>query len=162
MNKNRYLRCVMVGMLAMQLVACAMPTLPKFLRFEGSKLDWDRITLSAAANANKNSAVAIDVVLALDTGIAQRLQETSAEKWFAERADLQKTFPAGVKYYSWELVPGQTLRISGRDLEQPRVMAAYAFASYLVPGAHRQRIEVLQGELIVRLNEKNFEITSAR
>lgn len=153
-----FVRSAFAVAVALQLAACAMPTLPSFLRFEGSKLDWDAVTLTAAANANRNTAVAVDVVLALDAGIAQRLQEMTADKWFAERVDLQKTFPAGVKYLSWELVPGQTLSIPGSSLERPRVMEAYAFANYMVPGAHRQRIEVLKGALVVRLNEKNFEV----
>lgn len=155
MSWSVFLRCAAGGLLAAQMTACSMP---KFLNFEGSKLDWDSVTLSASANANKNSAVAIDVVLALDVSMAQRLQETSSEKWFAERSDLQKTFPEGVKYFSWELVPGQTLRVAGKSLERPRVIAAYAFASYAAQGANRQRIEKLQGDLVVRLDEKSFAI----
>lgn len=159
MRWSVFLRCVAVGLLAAQMTACSMP---KFLNFEGSKLGWDSVTLSASANANKNSAVAVDVVLALDAAMAQRLQETSSDKWFSERSDLQKTFPDGLKYFSWELVPGQTLRVSGKSLERPRVIAAYAFASYAAQGANRQRIDRLQGDIVVRLDEKSFAILSSQ
>lgn len=161
MKRSMYMRSAVAVVFAMQLVGCSVPTMPKFLRFEGSKVGWDAMTLIATSYANQNSAVAVDVVLVLDTGMAQRMQEMTAEKWFAERADLQKTFPEGVKYLSWELVPGQTLRIPGSSLQRPRVIAAYVFANYLVPGANRQRIEALKGELVIRLSEKNFEVISA-
>lgn len=159
MRWSVFLRCAAAGLLAAQMTACSMP---KFFNFEGSKLGWDSVTLSASANANKNSAVAVDVVLALDAAMAQRLQDTSSDKWFAERSDLQKTFPDGLKYFSWELVPGQTLRVSGKIFERPRVIAAYAFASYAAPGANRQRIDRLQGDLVVRLDEKSFAILSSQ
>lgn len=151
-------RSALSVVLALQLSACSMP---KFFKFEGSRLNWDSVVLSAAANANKNSAVAVDVVLALDASMVQRLQELTADKWFAGRTDLQKTFPASVHYFAWELVPGQTLRISGDTLERPRVIAAFAFASYATQGHNRQRIESLKNDLVIRLDEKSFEVISA-
>jgi type VI secretion system protein len=159
MIRHAYTRCVAVTALSLQLTACS---LPKFLSFEGSKLGWDSVTLSASANANRNSAVAVDVALALDEPMAQRLQELSAEKWFSERNDLQKTFPASVKFISWELVPGQMLRVSGDSLERPRVLAAYAFADYGAQGPNRQRIEKFKGDLVIRLDEKSFAIVSSQ
>lgn len=154
---KRSMRGFTTLLIALQLMGCSMPKLPNILRFEGNKLDWSAVTLSASSNANKNSAIAVDVVLVLDTGMAQRVQEMTADKWFSERVDLQKTFPEGLRYFAWELVPGQVLRVPRSSLERPRVVAAYVFANYLSPGVNRQRIDVLKGELVIKLEEKKFE-----
>lgn len=154
-NLPRWAACTV---LLTQLAGCA---LPGFLSFKGTKLDWSEVALSAAPGANDNSPVAVDVVLALDDAMLDRLADLPAAKWFAARADLQKTYPQGVSYRTWELVPGQTLRIPGSSFGSPRVAGVFVYADYAAAGAHRVRVETLKGAIVARFDLHTFDIAPA-
>ncbi|MGX6567583.1 hypothetical protein [Cupriavidus necator] len=129
-----------------------------WLGFKGDKVKWKQVTLTAAADANGNSPVAVDVVLVSDEALQARLADLPAAKWFAGRSDLGSTYPSGLRYRSWELVPGQRLDVPAEDLEGPRVAAAYVFANYQAPGAHRARVEQFNGTLAVQLDSAAFTV----
>jgi type VI secretion system protein len=126
--------------------------------FKGDKVRWRQVTLTAAEDANGNSPVAVDVVLVSDEALQARLAELPAAKWFAGRGDLGSTYPSGLRYRSWELVPGQRLEVAAEDLEGPRIAAAYVFVNYQAPGAHRARIEQFNGTLAVQLDSAAFTV----
>ncbi|KAF1045347.1 hypothetical protein [Xylophilus sp.] len=155
MNGTRtLLRRVAAALLLAPLAGCA---LPGFLSFKGTKVDWSEVTLAAAPLANDNSPVAVDIVFALDDAMTDRLAELPAAKWFAARADLLKTYPKSLSYRTWELVPGQTLRVAGDSFGSPRVAAVFVYADYVAPGAHRVRVESLKGPLLVRFEARSFD-----
>lgn len=151
-------RLLIVSVLAVQLTGCA---LPGFLSFKGTKVKWDQVTLAAADNANRNSAVAVDVVLITEDAVLEKVIDLSSAKWFSARADLAKTFPKVLTYRSWELVPGQALNIDGDSFGAPRVSAALVFADYATPGNHRVRVEEFKGRIVVRLEQDDFTVTNA-
>ncbi|MNU05206.1 hypothetical protein D3C72_2499280 [compost metagenome] len=55
-------------------------------------------------------------------------------------------------------MPGQRLDVPAEDLEGPRVAAAYVFANYQAPGAHRARVEQFNGTLAVQLDSAAFTV----
>ena len=131
-------------------------------RDAGARVDWSELTLSAASNANQNSPVAVDVVMVLDEAMLARVTELTAAKWFGARADLQKTFPQSLSYLSWELVPGQTIRVPAGAIGSPRVAAVLVFANYTTPGANRVRVEDLKGAVIARFDIQSFDVSTTR
>ena len=159
MNPNKSMRCLAAVLTTLLLAGCA---LPGFLSFKGTRLDWNEVELSAAPGANQNSPVALDIVLVLDETMIDRLNELTAAKWFGARTDLLKTYPKALTYRSWELVPEQTLRVSGASFGSPRVAAVFVFANYTTPGAHRARVEELKKPIVVRLEPQGFDVSPAR
>ena len=147
--------CCMV-LLASLLAGCAMPS---FLSFKGDKVKWPQVTLSASDDVNNNSPIAVDVVLVTDDTLVARLAELPAGKWFSARDDLANTYPDGLRYRSWELVPGQQLTIPGTTFQGPRVAGAFVFANYPAPGAHRVRIEQFSARLAVQLDNNTFSVS---
>jgi len=158
MNWKKVWKWTTACLLLLQLTGCA---LPGFLSFKGTRLGWDAVTLSAAPDANQNSPVAVDVVLVLDEAMLDRLAEIPAAKWFGARADLQKTYPQSLSFRSWELVPGQTLRIPGSTFGTPRVAGVFIYANYATPGAHRLRVEDLKGPIVARFDIQGFDVSAA-
>jgi type VI secretion system protein len=156
---SKWMRAALLALAAMQLAGCAMPG---FMSFKGTRVDWSEVTLSAAAGANQNSPVAVDVVMVFDDEMMARLADLPAAKWFGARADLQKTFPQSVAYRSWELVPGQTLRVPGSNFAGPRVVGVFIYANYATPGAHRIRVEDLKGAITARFDIQSFDVSTAR
>jgi type VI secretion system protein len=156
----RALRGVLLALCVSGLVAgCSTPS---FLSFKGDKVRWDRVTLVADDDVNNNSPLAVDVVFVTDDAMLARIAELPASKWFASRADLANTFPKSLQYKSWELVPGQRIELSGDSFGRPRVEAAFLFANYTDPGAHRVRIEQLNGNLAVQLNTYTFTVSAVK
>jgi type VI secretion system protein len=92
----------------------------------------------------------------------QRLADLPAAKWFAGRTDLLSTFPASLRYRSWELVPGQRLDLPADTFAGPRVVAAFVFANYPDPGAHRVRIQRFSGRLVVQLDSNSFSVVDTK
>lgn len=143
--------------LLVQISGC---TLPGFLSFKGTKLGWSDVTLSAAPDANQNSPIAVDVVLVFEDDMLAKLVELPAAKWFAARADLRKTFPKSLSYRTWELVPGQTIKVPGESFGSPRVVGVLIYADYSIPGAHRVRVEALKDALLVRFEKQTFDASA--
>jgi type VI secretion system protein len=150
---------LMMACVAGLLSGCALPS---FMSFKGDKVKWAQVTLSASDNVNNNSPVAVDVVLVMDDALLARLSELPASKWFAARTDLASTFPNGVRYRSWEVVPGQRIIVPGGTFAGPRVAAAFVFAHYPDPGAHRVRIEQFSGRLAVQLDNNTFSVSAMK
>jgi type VI secretion system protein len=138
------------------LAGCSM------LGLSGSKASWSQVTLVASDDVNNNSPVAVDVVLVRDDAMLARIADLPASKWFAGRADLLSTFPGSLRYNSWELVPGQRLDLPAGTFDGPRVIAAFVFAHYPDPGAHRVRIQTFSGRLVVQLDSNTFSVSDTK
>lgn len=136
--------------------ACGVTSLlPK-----GSRLDWNGLTVSAAEGANLNTPVALDIVFLRDEATFALVSKLPASQWFASRKDLTKTFPAGLSYLSMEITPGQTLTFSATSFDNARLAGALVFADYLTPGEHRMRVDQLQGDLLMQLDERSFSVST--
>ncbi|MFC0401963.1 hypothetical protein [Paraburkholderia rhizosphaerae] len=142
-------------------VACVTQALAGCGMFgsSGDKVKWSQMTLTASDDLNNNAPVAVDVVLVSDRALLERIADLPASKWFSARADLAATFPQGLRYRSWEMVPGQRLDVPGDTFAGPRVAAAFVFANYQGPGAHRVRIDTFNGRMVVLLNSTAFTVS---
>nr|WP_175225539.1 hypothetical protein [Paraburkholderia humisilvae] len=128
----------------------------------GDKVKWSQMTFTASDDLNNNAPVAVDVVLVSDRTLLDRIADLPASKWFSARADLAATFPQGLRYRSWEMVPGQRLDVPGDTFTGPRVAAAFVFANYQGPGAHRVRIDTFSGRMVVLLNGTAFTVSASQ
>ena len=82
---------------------------------------------------------------------------TSIEE-VATRSDLLKTFPGEFSYRSWEITPGQILRLPGSVFGSPNVLTVFVFADYLTPGEHRMRVDQLQNGIMIQLAARGFTV----
>ena len=130
--------------------------------FKGTRLNWSKVVIAASEGANNNSPVAIDIVLVFEDATLEKVAALPASKWFQSRADILRTFPGTLSYKSWELVPGQVLRLNGDAFGTPSVAGVFVFADYLGPGEHRMRVEVLQDGIIIELGARGFTVSPYR
>lgn len=161
-----FLKHALLAFTLLQLSACGVLDyiIPKgmmdFASPKGTKLGWESVTISAANDANLNSPVALDVVLLKDDAALNMLVALPAAKWFATRGEIEKTFPQAITYKSYEVTPGQILRLAASDFGTTRVAGVLMFADYLTPGEHRIRVDQLQGTVLVQLGAKDFTVTA--
>lgn len=123
---------------------------------------WKSLTLRAADDANSNSAVAVDVVLVKDQAVLDSLLAMPASKWFASRAELQRTFPEALTVYPYELVPAQTIKLNDKKWSDQKAWAALVFAGYANAGEHRARLLLNASGYVVQLNAQGFSATEPK
>jgi type VI secretion system protein len=127
--------------------------------FKGTRLAWKDVLIAAADGANLNTPVAVDIVLVTEEPVLEKLTALTATKWFQARADMLRTFPGTFTYKSFEVAPGQTLRLKGEAFGTPSVVGVFVFADYMTPGEHRMRVEQLQDGIIVELGARGFTVS---
>jgi type VI secretion system protein len=145
------------------LLLCAVSILAGCGMFGGGpkavKAGWDSLSLTAAPDANGNSALAVDVVLVRDQQVLDSLQAMPAKRWFEVRDGLLRTFPAGLTVLSVEITPDQTIRFP-RDRFKGKAWVALAFANYATPGEHRQSLPLAQDTCVLRLEAQDFAVAA--
>lgn len=160
-----FLKHALLVIALLQLTACSVLDyiIPKgvmdFASPKGNKLGWESVTIMASNDANLNSPVALDIVLFKDEASLTMAATLPAAKWFATRGEMEKTYPQAISYKSYEVAPGQTLRIPAADFGGVRVAGVMVYADYLTPGEHRVRADQLQGMVLVQLGAKDFAVT---
>jgi type VI secretion system protein len=117
------------------------------------------IEIRVAAGINENSPVALDLVhLSANRTLTEEVAKMTAEDWFGRKAQLRRDFRDEVDVRSWEVVPGQLLPRTW--LERPQVnRAAFLFARYRAPGAHRYRLTENDTDILVVLDAPGFSVT---
>jgi len=126
---------------------------------------WQGVTVMAAEDANANSAVAVDIVLVRDQAVLDSLLAMPAARYFAARADLQRTYPDALTVVALEITPGQVIRLDARRFGGQRAWAALAFAHYANPGEHRARLLLDNRGYVLQLNAQGMlatELTPGR
>jgi type VI secretion system protein len=107
----------------------------------------ETVQVRASADANTSSATAVDMVFVYDPAVIDVLQAVPASDWFNRKRQFLLDYPKGISVMSWEIVPSSVLppwtvpddmlsNDAGDD-----ATAAFVFADYLSPGAHRARLE---------------------
>ncbi len=96
--------------------------------------------LSAAAQANDRSPVAVDLVVVTEKTLVAPVSKLAAADWFATRGQLLLDNPRGLSVTSLEPVPGQALPYQ-RLRWKGNAQAAFVFANYPSPGHHRVRVD---------------------
>jgi type VI secretion system protein len=127
-----------------------------------SYLDWKGLMVLADADANLNSAVALDIVFVRDQSTLDKLSALPAARWFATRSAQQDTYPNALTVRSLELVPRQRLLLPEKELGSPRVAGVLLFANYHTPGDHRVRLPAVRDGGLVRLGARGFSVTEHR
>jgi type VI secretion system protein len=122
---------------------------------------WQQLAFAAAADANDNSALAVDVVLVKDKAMLDTLAAMPAARYFAAKADLQRTYPDALKAIGVEITPGQLIRIERGRFGAERAWAALAFANYAAPGEHRLRVPLDSRACVLRLDAQEFAVTDS-
>lgn len=126
------------------------------------KPGWESLAFAAADDANANSALAVDVVLVKDKTVLDTLAAMPASRWFAAKADLERTYPDALRTLGVEITPGQVIRVERRRYEDERAWAALAFANYAAPGEHRVRVPLDAGACVLQLNAQDIVVTDSR
>lgn len=126
-----------------------------------SFLDWKGLTIVSTVQANQNSPLALDLVFVRDAATLEKLLSLPASRWFASKAELQKTYPQAFEVRSWELVPQQVLRLDDKALGSPRVAGMLVFADYLSPGEHRAQLPLSRESFMVELGERSFSVQAS-
>jgi type VI secretion system protein len=124
--------------------------------------DWKSLAISAADDANANSALAVDLVLVKDKAVLDTLITMPASKWFTSRNDLQRTFPEAFTVYQYEMVPTQAVRLDENKFGKERAWAAFVFANYAAPGEHRARLLLNNSGYSVQLNAQSFAVSEIK
>ena len=124
--------------------------------------DWKTLVITTADDANANSALAVDLVLVKDPAMLESLLTMPAAKWFAMRADLQRTFPEAMTVYPYELVPSQSIQLTEKQLGSQRAWAALVFANYASPGEHRERLLLNTQGYVVQLSAQAFRVSEIK
>jgi type VI secretion system protein len=126
----------------------------------GVRLSWTEVVISARDEANRNTATAVDVVLVLEETMVEKVAALPASKWFQTKHDLERTYPAALSVRSFEVAPGQILRVPGERFGTPNVIAVFVFADYIAPGDHRMKVERLSGGIMIDLGARDFTVAA--
>lgn len=156
-NKTQVARtCLSFIVVLVMLALTACSTVKEYVMPAGVKLDWESVSVSVDAGANRDYPLAIDVVLVSDEALAQRLLGMSARDWFSTRNGLRKTHSDVLSVDSLELAPGESLSLPGKRWSGRRVAVALVFADYLVAGPHLTRIDSLRGRIQLAFGANEF------
>lgn len=124
----------------------------------------EAVQVHATPNANNNSATRLDMVFVYEEAAVDMLQSLSAAEWFDRKRQFMLDFPEGIGIRSWEVVPATSLdqeEVPDSLLENKsgdKAVAAFVFADYLSPGAHRARLETRRG-IRIELGRDDFTLT---
>jgi type VI secretion system protein len=121
---------------------------------------WPGLVLSAAADANVNSAVAVDIVFAGTVEVQTILQNLNAGKWFSSREGTMRTFSETLKVISLELVPGQTVMLNKSDYSKLMSTGVFVYANYATPGEHKSSIPLDDAGYVITLENRTFKVAS--
>jgi type VI secretion system protein len=124
--------------------------------------DWKSVTITAADDANNNSAVAIDLVFVRDQALLDTLATTPAAKWFSTRNDILRSFPDNIAVMSYELVPRQSVRIPEALFEKQKAWGVLAFAGYPPPGDHRARLKLDAEAYLLQLGRDGLKASEVK
>ncbi len=141
-----------LGLLAALLGGCGGLSL-----FPGIKATT--LELQATTDANRNSPVAVDVVVAYDEQTLARIASLPAAEWFQGREQLKRDAAGQIRTVELEMVPGSRREVDLKALGRYRAVGGVLFAGYLTPGAHRLRIDRLDPLHIV-LGRDEFSVQS--
>jgi type VI secretion system protein len=145
----------LVWLLLLGSVSCGLPR--RVRSMFGGQLP---LQISVSPEANRNSPIAVELVIAYQGKLLDELLKMPAGDWFRKREQFLRDHPGGVDTWKWEWVPGQevpAMEISYRVGAKGGVL----FADYATPGDHRARIDPHQPVRLV-LNPTDFTVEGPR
>jgi type VI secretion system protein len=121
------------------------------------KIITRNVDIQVSPKANRDAAVALDIVYVFDQQLLTQLQGLGAKDWFRQRGELVTLYPTGIAVSSYEVVPGQIVPIEKVPDHNTSAIGVFAFANYQVEGAHRARLDSFKNATI-RLDENDLVI----
>jgi type VI secretion system protein len=122
--------------------------------FFSSLVPTSKISISVVDRANDNSPIAFDLVfISTRVPLEETLSKLSATDWFAQREQMLRDYKDDMAVLHWEVVPGQIIATQPIARPASRLRhAAFLYAAYKSPGAHRYRVTdedplVIMGDL---------------
>jgi type VI secretion system protein len=159
-------KALMIGCALMGISACSMLASSKgdqaLSVTKSFSPKWPGLVLSASADVNVNSAVAVDIVFAGTVEVQTILQNLNAGKWFSSREGTMRTFPESLKVISLELVPGQTVMLNKGDYSKMMSTGVFVFANYATPGEHKSWIPLDDAGYVITLENRTFKVSSVQ
>ena len=147
--------CSLLGLLLFGGVSCGLPT--RVRSMFGGELP---LSVAVAPEANRNSPIAVELVIAYDGKALDELLKMPAGDWFRKREQFLRDHPGGVDTWKWEWIPGQKVE----DVELSYRVGAKGgvlFADYATPGEHRARINPHQPARLV-FDATDFTVEGAQ
>ena len=154
---------ILIGMLALTVGACSgnpSSQQPSWLyrttkAVTGGQID---VKVEIADNANRNSPIAVDLVVVYDEKLMDQLMGMTAGDWFAKRSQIRRDYLDGAGYdaWGWEWIPGQRVPVQRLPLKAAAI-GGVVFAKYVTPGAHRSRINPFD-DVTIFLREDDFAV----
>ncbi len=123
----------------------------------------ESVSIYADPDANKNSAIEVDLVLVYDLELMKTLSKMSASKYFGDSRQLLLDNPTMLDIWHWELVPGQIVDNFAPPQENGDSFGGFVFANYLTDGDHRVKVAPngVVKIILERDDLKNFAIFNA-
>lgn len=120
-------------------------------------VNLETITIQADQDANINSPIPFDLLVAYNPGAFDEIAKLTARDYFKKRDQILNDNPNMVQIWHWELVPGQ--RIQNLELKRggARPAGALIFANYITAGDHRIRVGT-QYHMNVRLLNQGMQV----
>ncbi len=112
------------------------------------------IQVEIAPDANRNTPVAVDLVIVYKDSLFSELLKLPSDEWFKKRDQIERDYLKGedLDVWSWEWAPGQQVPPIELPLE-PRAVGGIVFARYFTPGAHRLRIDPFTDFKLILMRE---------
>lgn len=121
----------------------------------GPAIEIQSVTLMAENNANDNTAIPVEFVVAYDQGVFVQLMSLTARQYFERAAQLKNDHPNVIQSWHWEMIPGQALDNQPIHITGDDPVGAVVYADYLNQGDHRIRIGA-GDQLRIHLMEATF------
>ena len=119
-----------------------------------------QISISVVDRANDNSPIAFDLVyISTRAPLEETLSKLSATDWFAQREQMLRDYKDDMAVLHWEVVPGQIIATQPINRPPARLRhAAFLYAAYKTPGAHRYRVTD-EDPLVIIADLRDFTVT---
>lgn len=118
----------------------------------------ETIEIVSSINANRNSAVSVDVVLIYDESLAGELKKMSARDWFKRKSEIHLNYPSGVDIMSWEIVPASSI-VSGGLPKKSRFAKNVLLFAFFANSDNPHRTDITQLKKVkVYLEEIGFRL----
>ncbi len=123
----------------------------------GRSIATRALGFTVTPDANDHTPVPVELVVAYDPELVPALLELTARQWFESRQQLLRDYPRGLRAHLWELVPGQNLPSEALPLERRGAAAAFVYADFRAPGAHRIRVDPYD-RVVLRLTRDSVQL----
>lgn len=102
------------------------------------------VEVRIAPDLNQASPVALEIVVAYDKKVLDKLREMPAREWFEKRAQILRDHEGALQTWDFEWVPGQQVEPLALRYEVG-AKRGVIFADYFSPGPHRLLVDPHRG-----------------